>query len=329
MSSVNPGGRRRCPRPARGTRTRPRGAANTREPRATAITSTARDHTSDSATARRRPSRAPGTPAAAACARCPAGCPRTPSSRRTRRGTGRTRAPRPTPGPAVPADVTRRRPSGRRPQGRGDRLVPPPRGESAPSRLTTRNGSDTNVCERTTAVVVNGTVISNHMSTGAEQAAAAQQEQQREPADDRREHERQQHDRAQDAQAGQAAAGQHGGERTAQDDAQRRRDRGRLQREPQGVERGVRLAGAQASAPSWRAVSSRERASDHREPERRGDPEHARQPDPPPGDGLPRDRHGAANPACSMVFWPCSPVTSVTNWFARSGCGAFFSAAIG
>ena len=30
--------------------------------------------------------------------------------------------------------------------------------------------------------------------------------------------------------------------------------------------------------------------------------------------GPPHRGHGWPNPACSRVFWPCSPVTSATNW---------------
>ncbi len=68
---------------------------------------------------------------------------------------------------------------------------------------------------------------------------------------------------------------------------------------------------------------------DQRERQRRGNPEDTRQPDPPSGNGLPRGGHGLANPACSSAFWPCSPVTVVRNWFARSAAGAFLSTAIG
>ncbi len=85
---------------------------------------------------------------------------------------------------------------------------------------------------------------------------------------------------------------------------------------------GIRAQFARSSSPTTgRLISANA--------ERRGDPEHTRQPDPPCGHGLPRAGHGFAKPACSSAFWPGSPVTMVTNWLARSAAGAFLSTAIG
>ena len=90
----------------------------------------------------------------------------------------------------------------------GDVFVVGPAERSAPSRLTTRNGSDTKDCASTTAVVENAIRMPSSVELMAEQALPAEGVEQRDPADDRGQDQRKQHQRAQHRLAGESAAGQ-------------------------------------------------------------------------------------------------------------------------
>ena len=97
-----------------------------------------------------------------------------------------------------------------------------PAERSAPSRLTTRNGSDTKDWASTTAVVENAIRMPEHVEVLAEQALPAEGVQQRDAADHRRQHQRQQHQGAQHRLAGESAAGQHQRHRHAEQHADAR-----------------------------------------------------------------------------------------------------------
>ena len=134
-----------------------------------------------------------------------------------------------------------------------------------------KNGAETKVWARITAIVVNGTEMPRTSNGVAEQPAPAEDEQQRQAGDRRRQDDRQVDDRLEPALAAERPPGQDERERQPEDDRDDEADRRRDEAQPQRVEDDRRSRRRSRSDPSRtaRTTSVEDRQAEEQREERR------------------------------------------------------------
>ena len=203
-----------------------------------------------------------------------------------------------------------------------------------------KNGAETNVWARITAIVVNGTEKPEHLERRREQAAPPEDEQQREPGDRRRQDDREVDDRLEPALAAELPTGQDERERQAERDRDDRliavvtrlshsasRTTGEATASPSDPSRIARTTSVTTGSPRNRAKSAAT-ATSERSPQRPG-----RAPRPlerPSAAGLPPGRPAASSittggrkPKPLRIAWPSGPANQSRKALAAA---AFFDA---